>query len=215
MPRLASRACRSTASSSSPWRMPRRCGATSGAAPQRGGRQPGVLAAAALSAARSPPHRRHSHAPARPLPPLAGRPPPPLHPPPRLPARSKAIELAALPDVSHEERRRMLNFVICGGGPTGVETAAELMDLVSEDIAHHMPQIKVGARGAGAWGGHGEQLVAGAPVVSSAGCPPAPAPAAAGRTRAGCSGVARRPGHGYRGGPRGTCRPPAAHTPAP
>lgn len=41
----------------------------------------------------------------------------------------------------------MLQFVICGGGPTGVETAAELMDLVSEDIAHHMPQIKVGWAG--------------------------------------------------------------------
>jgi len=64
-----------------------------------------------------------------------------------LPApRSKAIELAALPDVSPEQRKRMLNFVICGGGPTGVETAAELMDLVSEDIAHHMPQIKVRCR---------------------------------------------------------------------
>ena len=60
---------------------------------------------------------------------------------------STALELAALPDVTPEERRRMLQFVICGGGPTGVETAAELMDLVSEDIAHHMPQIKVGWAG--------------------------------------------------------------------
>lgn len=60
-----------------------------------------------------------------------------------LPPRSKAVELAALPDVSPEQRRRMLQFVICGGGPTGVETAAELMDLVSEDLAFHMPHIKV------------------------------------------------------------------------
>ena len=54
------------------------------------------------------------------------------------------MELAALPDVSPEERRRMLSFVVVGGGPTGVELAAELHDLVAEDLARLLPQIKVG-----------------------------------------------------------------------
>lgn len=33
-----------------------------------------------------------------------------------------------------------------GGGPTGVEVAAELMDLVEEDVAHKLPHIEVGRR---------------------------------------------------------------------
>lgn len=32
--------------------------------------------------------------------------------------------MASLPTTSAEERKRLLSFVICGGGPTGVETAA-------------------------------------------------------------------------------------------
>lgn len=57
---------------------------------------------------------------------------------------SKALELASLPDTSPEERKRMLSFVVVGGGPTGVELAAELHDLVAEDVARIMPQIKAG-----------------------------------------------------------------------
>jgi len=34
-----------------------------------------------------------------------------------------------------------------GGGPTGVEVAAELHDLLAEDFAHHLPHIKVRAGG--------------------------------------------------------------------
>lgn len=34
------------------------------------------------------------------------------------------FEIASLPTTSPEERRRLLSFVVCGGGPTGVETAA-------------------------------------------------------------------------------------------
>lgn len=34
------------------------------------------------------------------------------------------LEIASLPTTSPEERKRLLSFVICGGGPTGVETAA-------------------------------------------------------------------------------------------
>lgn len=39
------------------------------------------------------------------------------------------LELACLPTTSDQERRRLLSFVISGGGPTGVEFAAELYDL--------------------------------------------------------------------------------------
>jgi NADH dehydrogenase FAD-containing subunit len=34
------------------------------------------------------------------------------------------FELASLPTTTPEDRKRLLSFVICGGGPTGVETAA-------------------------------------------------------------------------------------------
>ncbi|KAL4447854.1 hypothetical protein ABPG75_005073 [Micractinium tetrahymenae] len=55
---------------------------------------------------------------------------------------SKTLEQAALPDVTPEARRAMLSFVVVGGGPTGVEMAAELHDLVANDVTRHMPQIK-------------------------------------------------------------------------
>ena len=34
------------------------------------------------------------------------------------------FETASLPTTTPEERKRLLSFVVCGGGPTGVETAA-------------------------------------------------------------------------------------------
>jgi NADH dehydrogenase FAD-containing subunit len=34
------------------------------------------------------------------------------------------FELASLPTTTPQERKRLLSFVVCGGGPTGVETAA-------------------------------------------------------------------------------------------
>lgn len=34
------------------------------------------------------------------------------------------FEIASLPTTSPEERKKLLSFVVCGGGPTGVETAA-------------------------------------------------------------------------------------------
>ncbi|KAK4692762.1 NADH:quinone reductase (non-electrogenic), partial [Phenoliferia sp. Uapishka_3] len=44
------------------------------------------------------------------------------------------LEKAALPSTEEEERKRLLSFVVCGGGPTGVEFAAELYDMVNEDV---------------------------------------------------------------------------------
>jgi NADH:ubiquinone reductase (H+-translocating) len=51
------------------------------------------------------------------------------------------IELACLPTTSDDERKRLLSFVICGGGPTGVEFAAELHDLLNEDLLKSFPKI--------------------------------------------------------------------------
>ena len=44
------------------------------------------------------------------------------------------FERACLPCTSDEERKKLLSFVICGGGPTGVEFAAELYDMLNEDL---------------------------------------------------------------------------------
>jgi len=58
--------------------------------------------------------------------------------------RSKVIEnfeQACLPTTTDEERRRLLSFVVCGGGPTGVEFAAELFDMLNEDLTLRYPRI--------------------------------------------------------------------------
>jgi NADH dehydrogenase len=51
------------------------------------------------------------------------------------------LEYACLPTTSDDERRRLLSFVVSGGGPTGVEFAAELFDLLNEDLTAHFPKI--------------------------------------------------------------------------
>lgn len=51
------------------------------------------------------------------------------------------LELSCLPTTSDEERRRLLSFVVSGGGPTGVEFAAELYDLLNEDLTKHFPKL--------------------------------------------------------------------------
>ncbi|KAL8152315.1 hypothetical protein V2J09_010075 [Rumex salicifolius] len=52
------------------------------------------------------------------------------------------FEKANLPSLSDEERKRLLHFVVVGGGPTGVEFAAELHDFVNEDIVRLYPSVK-------------------------------------------------------------------------
>ncbi|KAJ0490137.1 putative NADH:ubiquinone reductase (non-electrogenic) [Helianthus annuus] len=44
------------------------------------------------------------------------------------------FERASLPSVSEDEKKRILHFVVVGGGPTGVEFAAELHDFLHEDL---------------------------------------------------------------------------------
>lgn len=51
------------------------------------------------------------------------------------------LEYSCLPSTSDEERKRLLSFVVCGGGPTGVEFAAELFDVLNEDLVKHFPKI--------------------------------------------------------------------------
>jgi len=51
------------------------------------------------------------------------------------------LELSCLPTTTDEERKRLLSFVVCGGGPTGVEFAAELFDLLNEDLTEHFPRL--------------------------------------------------------------------------
>lgn len=52
------------------------------------------------------------------------------------------FERASLPNLTDEERKRILHFVIVGGGPTGVEFSAELHDFVNEDLAKLYPTVK-------------------------------------------------------------------------
>ena len=51
------------------------------------------------------------------------------------------LELSCLPTTSDDERRRLLSFVVCGGGPTGVEFSAELFDMLNEDLLRSFPRI--------------------------------------------------------------------------
>ncbi|XP_048318702.2 external alternative NAD(P)H-ubiquinone oxidoreductase B2, mitochondrial [Ziziphus jujuba] len=52
------------------------------------------------------------------------------------------FEKASLPTTSDEEKKRILHFAVVGGGPTGVEFAAELHDFVNEDLVKLYPGLK-------------------------------------------------------------------------
>ena len=51
------------------------------------------------------------------------------------------LERASLPGVEEGERRRLLHVAVVGGGPTGVELAAELHDLLDDDLRRVYPGI--------------------------------------------------------------------------
>lgn len=53
----------------------------------------------------------------------------------------QAFETASLPTTSDAERRKLLHFAIVGGGPTGIEFAAELHDLIRDDLSRIYPQL--------------------------------------------------------------------------
>ena len=52
------------------------------------------------------------------------------------------VETASIPGQSKDEIQRLLHFVVVGGGPTGVEFAAEVRDFVREDVAKIYPRIR-------------------------------------------------------------------------
>ncbi|GJN39156.1 hypothetical protein PR202_gb28256 [Eleusine coracana subsp. coracana] len=52
------------------------------------------------------------------------------------------FEKASLPNISEEEKWKTLHFVIIGGGPTGVEFAAELHDFIVEDLVKLYPAVQ-------------------------------------------------------------------------
>lgn len=49
------------------------------------------------------------------------------------------IETAAFPGQATEEIERLLHMVVVGGGPTGIEYAAELHDFLAEDLSAWYP----------------------------------------------------------------------------
>lgn len=53
---------------------------------------------------------------------------------------------AELPDLDQGEVERRLTFVICGGGATGVEVAAEIHDLLERELARAHPRLAGRAR---------------------------------------------------------------------
>lgn len=48
---------------------------------------------------------------------------------------------AEVPDLSASEIRRRLRFAVCGGGPTGVEVAAEIQDLLRGELHDLYPEL--------------------------------------------------------------------------
>ncbi|KAJ3477470.1 hypothetical protein NLI96_g10440 [Meripilus lineatus] len=58
----------------------------------------------------------------------------------------ECFEQANQPTITDENRRKLLHFCIAGGGPTGVEFAAELHDLLRTDIERHYPHLAKMAR---------------------------------------------------------------------
>ena len=52
------------------------------------------------------------------------------------------FENASIPGLSEEEKNSFLRFVVCGGGPTGVEFAAELHDFIEEDVRKKYPGME-------------------------------------------------------------------------
>lgn len=54
---------------------------------------------------------------------------------------TECFERAALPATPDDERKKLLSFVVVGGGPTGVEVAAELYDMIQEDMSKLYPKV--------------------------------------------------------------------------
>ncbi|KAI0526338.1 pyridine nucleotide-disulfide oxidoreductase-domain-containing protein [Xylaria bambusicola] len=53
----------------------------------------------------------------------------------------QCFEKASLPITTDEEKRKLLHFAVVGGGPTGIEFAAELHDLIEDDLRKTYPDL--------------------------------------------------------------------------
>ncbi|KAL9103318.1 MAG: hypothetical protein Q9163_001624 [Psora crenata] len=53
----------------------------------------------------------------------------------------ECFEIASLPTTNERVREHLLRFAIIGGGPTGMEFAAELSDLVHDDLSKIYPRL--------------------------------------------------------------------------
>lgn len=53
----------------------------------------------------------------------------------------EVFELAALPGTEEEDIRKLLAFVVVGGGPTGVEFAGTLSDFLRQDLKRKFPSL--------------------------------------------------------------------------
>lgn len=51
------------------------------------------------------------------------------------------FERASTPNISTEGRKHLLHFVVVGGGPTGVELAAEMHDFLDADVRKWFPHL--------------------------------------------------------------------------
>jgi NADH:ubiquinone reductase (non-electrogenic) len=51
------------------------------------------------------------------------------------------FEDASVPGISEEQRKMLTTFIVVGGGPTGVEFAAELYDFIEEDVQKKYPML--------------------------------------------------------------------------
>ncbi len=51
------------------------------------------------------------------------------------------FENASFPNLTKEQIKNHLRFVVCGGGPTGVEFAAELHDFIEHDVKKKYPNL--------------------------------------------------------------------------
>jgi NADH:ubiquinone reductase (non-electrogenic) len=58
----------------------------------------------------------------------------------------ECFERACTPLQTEEERKRLLHFVVVGGGPTGVEFAAELHDFLQDDLRKTFTDLMPDAR---------------------------------------------------------------------
>jgi len=54
----------------------------------------------------------------------------------------ECFERAENPHITDEERKRLLTFLVVGGGPTSVEFAAEAYDFIKEDVSKWYPDLK-------------------------------------------------------------------------